>query len=261
MASELSIALLTSAPQLHERRWLMGRGLLKSEVGIPGVQFASGRIDLTAEARKARRRLLPVTVLYTAYAVTVLSIALSSGQGAFVVFAFLLCGVVLWTLVEYLVHRFVLHGRFPDGAGIARRWAHRSFDHLHVEHHARPWDGNHVNGTIEDTGPYMAFLAALSFAAPVTTLPVLWAAVMQSYVVEEWIHHVVHYRTVYGLVGSYWRSVARHHTSHHSALGSDSGFGLSSGAWDAVFGTRARDEPAQNARFDMNSPNRPTQYS
>ena len=25
---------------------------------------------------------------------------------------------VLWTLLEYLVHRFILHGRFPDGHGV-----------------------------------------------------------------------------------------------------------------------------------------------
>jgi cyclopropane-fatty-acyl-phospholipid synthase len=212
--------------------------LLKSEVGIPAIQFASRRIDLAAEARKARRRLYPVTALYSAYALTVLTLALRSGRGALVPFAFLLSGVASWTLVEYLAHRFVLHGRFPDGPGIARRWAHEAFDHLHVEHHARPWDGNHVNGTIKDTGPYLALFAALSFAAPLPTLPVLWAAVMQSYVVEEWIHHSVHYPTVYGLTGGYWRYIVRHHARHHSARGTHSAFGLSSGAWDVVFDTR-----------------------
>ncbi len=236
----------------------MRRARLKSEVGIPALEFVGAPIDVAAEARKARRRLYPVTALYSAYALTVLTIALLSGRGALVSLASLLGGVAVWTLVEYLAHRFVLHGRFPDGGGIVRRWAHRAFDHLHVEHHARPWDGNHVNGTIGDTLPYMAFFAALSFAAALPSLPVLWAGVMQSYVVEEWIHHAVHYPTVYGLGGAYWRYIVRHHAWHHSPRGTNSAFGLSSGAWDVVFGTRL---VLRQAWFDMNSPNSQTQNS
>jgi len=212
--------------------------LLKSEVGIPGIQLVGRHIDLRAESSKARRRLYPVTALYSAYALTVITLALRSGHGVLAPFVSFFLGVALWTLLEYLAHRFVLHGRFADGPGILRRWAHRAFDHLHVEHHARPWDGNHVNGTIKDTGPYMVVLAALSFAAPLPTLPVLWAAVMQAYVVEEWIHHCVHYPGVYGLEGRYWRSIVRHHAYHHGARGTELAFGLSSGTWDFILGTR-----------------------
>jgi hypothetical protein len=185
-----------------------------------------------------------VTLLYSGYALTVVSLALRSGHAARASLYFVL-GVLAWTLVEYLAHRFVLHGRFADGPGLLRRFAHRAFDHLHVEHHARPWDGNHINGTIKDTGPYMALVAALSFAAPLPTLPVLWAAVMFAYVAEEWIHHSVHYASVYGLKSWYWRSIVRHHAFHHGARGTELAFGLSSGAWDVVFGTRMRGVPSR----------------
>lgn len=233
------MALLSTAFRLL-CSFLMRRAgaLLKSQVGVPKVQLVGRQIDLAGEARKARRRLYPVTILYSAYALTVITLALRSGHGALVAFVYFPLGVVLWTLMEYLAHRFLLHGRFADGPGIVRRWAHRAFDHLHVEHHSRPWDGNHVNGTIKDTGPYMALFAALSLAAPLPTLPVLWAAVMQSYVVEEWIHHSVHYPSIYRLTGPYWRSIVRHHAYHHGARGTDLAFGLSSGSWDLVFGTQ-----------------------
>ena len=46
-------------------------------------------------------------------------------------------GVAFWTWVEYLVHRHILHGVFPDGQGL-QHVLHRLFDHLHVEHHRRP---------------------------------------------------------------------------------------------------------------------------
>jgi 4-hydroxysphinganine ceramide fatty acyl 2-hydroxylase len=229
--------------------------LLKSQVGIPAIQLVGRHINLAVEASKARRRLYPVTILYTGYALTVITLALRSGHGARLPFVFFSLGVALWTLLEYLAHRFVLHGRFAAGRGLLRRWAHQAFDHLHVEHHARPWDGNHVNGTIKDTGLYMALFAASSFAAPIQSLPVLWAAVMQSYVVEEWIHHCVHYPSVYRLSGRYWRSIVRHHAYHHGARGTDLAFGLSSGSWDLVFRTQIpRGAGTRPALFHMNSP-------
>ena len=221
------------------------RPRLKSYVGIPPLQRIGRPIDLASEARKARRRLYPVSLLYSSYAFAVVTLALAGSHAPLVVAAFFVLGVLAWTLVEYLAHRFVLHGRFEDGPGWVQRLAHRAFDHLHVEHHARPWDGNHVNGTLKDTGVYMALFGALSFLAPLPTLPVLWAAVMQSYVVEEWIHHGVHYASVYRLRGPYWRSIVRHHAFHHGARGTDVAFGLSSGAWDVVFGTRMRGVPSR----------------
>jgi hypothetical protein len=34
------------------------------------------------------------------------------------------------------LHPDVLHGRFPDGPGVWHHFLHRTFDHLHVDHHA-----------------------------------------------------------------------------------------------------------------------------
>lgn len=213
--------------------------MLKSKVGMPAVQFSGQRIDLGAEARKARRRLYPATLLYSAYANTVLALALGSQAPAAVALAYYAGGWLAWTLVEYLAHRYVLHYRFPDGPGALQHWLHRTFDNLHTEHHARPWDGNHINGTIKDTFLYMALFAASSFLTPLHTAPVLWAGVMQAYVVEEWVHQGTHYPSLYRLRGRYWRYITRHHAYHHSPRGAERAFGLTSGFWDVVFGTRA----------------------
>ena len=212
--------------------------MLKSKVGMPAVQFAGQKIDLPAEARRARRRLYPATVLYSAYATTVLVLALRSRARADGTLVFYVAGCVTWTFIEYLAHRYVLHYRFPDGPGILQHWLHRAFDNLHTEHHARPWDGNHINGTIKDTFLYMTFFACLSFLAPLHTAPVFWAAVMQAYVVEEWVHQGTHYPSLYRLRGPYWNYITRHHAFHHSPRGAELAFGLTNGLWDVVFGTR-----------------------
>jgi hypothetical protein len=208
--------------------------------GLPDPRFPQG-VDLSVEARKSRRRLYPVTLLYSVYSLCVLALALTSphAHAVPVVLAFYALGIVGWTYLEYFAHRYVLHGRFPDGDGFLQRFLHRRFDHLHYEHHQRPWDGNHINGTIEDTLPVVAVFIALSFLAPLHTLPVLVAGLMQSYVVEEWVHHSVHF---YSFRGRYFRYMKRHHFYHHSPRGAEVGFGLTNGIWDVLRRTRLPEE-------------------
>src|SRR5690348_8700847 len=76
------------------------------------------------QARISRRRLYPVTFFYSLYAALVLIFALRSAHPAIGII-FLAAGVPVWTLVEYLFHRFVLHGRFPAGDGVVRRFMHQ----------------------------------------------------------------------------------------------------------------------------------------
>jgi sterol desaturase/sphingolipid hydroxylase (fatty acid hydroxylase superfamily) len=144
-------------------------------------------------------------------------------------------GALVWTWVEYLAHRFVLHGIFPNGPGWWRQLLHRRFDHLHWHHHQEPWNGRHISGTLRDTGPFVAVLAALAAVAPLSTAPALVAAFLLGYVIEEWVHLSVHFA---GWRGRYFRYIRRHHMYHHGARGRDLAFGLTSDAWDRVYGTQ-----------------------
>lgn len=185
-----------------------------------------------AEAGRARRRLYPVSGVYTALATAALAAGLLSNAPA-ALGAWLL-GVAAWTGVEYVVHRFVLHGVFPEGPGLAH-WTHRLFDHLHVQHHLRPWDANHINGTIRDTAPFLAPAALLALLLPPHTLLAFLAGLVQAYVVEEWVHHSVHY---YHFDNRYFRYIKRHHLYHHSRIGDRVAFGLTNGLWDLACDTR-----------------------
>jgi hypothetical protein len=208
---------------------------LKSKIGLPDPLWPQN-VDLRAEASKARRRLLPVTAFYSSASLVMLALVMRSGRSLSVAAAFLVAGVATWTLLEYAVHRYVLHGPFPDGPGVVQHTLHRRFDHLHVEHHQRPWDGNHINGSIQDTLPFVIGLGVLASWAPVNTLPVFLVGLVQSYVVEEWIHHSVHY---YNFNSRYFRYIRRHHLYHHSRHGSRLAYGLTSHVWDVAWGTPA----------------------
>lgn len=186
------------------------------------------------QARISRRRLYPLTAFYTIYSLTVLGLGLRSSR-PFVAIGFYLLGVPIWTLVEYLFHRYVLHGRFPAGEGIIRRFLHERLDPLHWEHHQRPLDGMHISGELKDLLPLFGIAAPFSFLFPVCTAPVLLAGVVQSYVLEEWVHHSTHF---YKFRNPYFRYIKRHHFYHHTRPGIEMGYGLTSGFWDVVFKTR-----------------------
>jgi len=189
------------------------------------------------EARKGRGRLYPSTVFYTVYGMGVFTLALRSHPLAAV--AWFAAGVGAWTLLEYYVHRYILHGRFPKGPTPYHWFTHKYFDHLHWEHHARPWDGAHINGRIRDTLPFALAFMLLSARAPVHTWPAFVAGLLQAYVVEEWVHHSVHF---YHFRNPYFRYIRRHHLYHHSPKGSGVGYGLTNGFWDVVWRTRIPEE-------------------
>lgn len=192
----------------------------------------AGAIRWAEEARKGRRRLYPTTVVYVVLTAAALVWAARS-NAAWSAVAWTL-GVAFWTWLEYVVHRYILHGVFPDGPGL-NRLTHRLFDHLHVEHHERPWDGNHINGTIKDTGPFLVPMALVATVFPPHTAFAFLAGMVQAYVVEEWVHHSVHF---YHFDNLYFRYIKRHHLYHHSRVGSTTAYGLTSGAWDVACGTR-----------------------
>src|SRR5216683_2906324 len=185
------------------------------------------------QAALARYRLYPLTVFYTLYAVLVSIIALSTTH-TWTTVSFFAAGCVTWTFVEYLFHRYVLHGRFPPGKGLIRRFLHERLDPLHWDHHMRPFDGRHISGELKDILPLFAVAAPFSFLFPVYTLPALLAGVVQSYVGEEWLHYFLHFGKSRN---RYFRHLKRYHLYHHSPRGMEKGYGITSGIWDILFHT------------------------
>jgi sterol desaturase/sphingolipid hydroxylase (fatty acid hydroxylase superfamily) len=186
------------------------------------------------QSRVARRRLYPLTVFYTTYSLIVALFAVRSGH-PWIGMAFYLAGIAVWTLVEYLFHRYVLHGRFPSGKGLIRRFLHERLDPLHWEHHERPFDGLHISGELKDILPLFFVAAPFSFLFPVYTLPALLAGVVQGYVGEEWLHYFLHFGR---FRNRYFRHLKRYHLYHHSPRGMGKGYGITSGIWDLVFHTQ-----------------------
>jgi sterol desaturase/sphingolipid hydroxylase (fatty acid hydroxylase superfamily) len=205
----------------------------KSVSGMPLPGTASRPVAISVEARVARRRLWPSTIVYGAASTAILLFAVRR-YGLFSCLPWLAAGVLLWTWVEYLGHRYVLHGVFPDGPGPWRRFLHRRFDHLHWHHHREPWNGRHISGTLHDTAPVVLVLVVLAILLPQPAGAVSFASFLLSYLAEEWVHLSVHFCS---WRGRYFQSIRRHHLYHHGSRVGSFAFGLTSGVWDRVYGT------------------------
>lgn len=214
--------------------------MLKSQDPFPATPwFPRGTIDLAAERQTALRRLAPLVAFYSSFTLLVLGMAMtySTHRGRSV--AFFGLGLALWTPLEYFVHRRILHGPFPDGQGFWKHLLHKQFDHLHSEHHLKPWSGKTISGSLDQTLPVVFVLAAVSVLTPSYTMLLTVAGIAQAYVLEEWVHYSVHFEQY---KSRYFRYIKKHHLYHHSPRGVAQGFGLTSGLWDIVFATRLPEE-------------------
>jgi sterol desaturase/sphingolipid hydroxylase (fatty acid hydroxylase superfamily) len=133
-------------------------------------------------------------------------------------------GVVLWTLLEYLLHRFVFHeqalGRHPAAE--------------HAQHHARvswfaPWSAKLRLAAV--IVPVLAGASWLVGGAAVG-IPLI-ASTVASWLVYEWLHRSIHVRAPRGPYGRW----ARRHHLHHHFRNPASNYGVSTPLWDRVFGT------------------------
>lgn len=132
-----------------------------------------------------------------------------------------LVGLLAWTLVEYLLHRFVLHGLQP-------------FKGWHEEHHARP-TALICAPTLLSAGLFfiLVFLPALLFGN-VWLACALTLGVISGYVVYAITHHAVHHWRG----DNHWlRKRKQWHALHHARLAQLGRYGVTSSFWDRVFRT------------------------
>ena len=133
-------------------------------------------------------------------------------------------GIMLWTLIEYGLHRVVFH-HAPY------------FKALHQQHHEE-------ERALLGTPVWLSLLAHASFVfLPVMmiwgmpTATAATAGIMLGYLWYVSIHHLLHHRHITHKSNLY--ALKRHHALHHH--GTDScNFGVTTRLWDHVFGTSMR---------------------
>ena len=136
-------------------------------------------------------------------------------------------GWLVWTLCEYLLHRYLFHMKAET-----REERFRVFM-MHGYHHEFPSDPTRLVAPIMMSWPLGIVLFTLWYVAlgPVHG-PVAMAGMSAGYVAYDWVHYYTHHFHPKGGVGKWLRSY--HMLHHHDG---DTRFGVSSPLWDFVFGT------------------------
>jgi sterol desaturase/sphingolipid hydroxylase (fatty acid hydroxylase superfamily) len=141
----------------------------------------------------------------------------------------LIVGIVFWTLIEYLIHRFVYHG-----APILTA--------LHDAHHRDPGAYLGVPSFVSS-----GFIIAVCYLPLRGAEPILadgfTSGVLIGYAGYMFVHHAAHH---FAIQPGDWLYEARvRHMAHH--YHDDANFGVSVDIWDRVFRTRGarRDRTAK----------------
>jgi dihydroceramide fatty acyl 2-hydroxylase len=129
------------------------------------------------------------------------------------------CGLALWTLLEYLIHRFAFHGFLP-----------------HWQHHEDPKDAKYIVSPLWLSGGTSLLLwvvlriPAGSWSRSALTV----AGIISGYLLYEALHLLIHANEAGGPLLT---ALRRRHYYHHFA-DDHYCYGVTSSLWDRVFGSQ-----------------------
>jgi sterol desaturase/sphingolipid hydroxylase (fatty acid hydroxylase superfamily) len=137
-------------------------------------------------------------------------------------------GLFIWTLTEYLMHRFVFH--FEKEGPIAQRIHFL----IHGLHHVDPVDPTRLvmPPALSVTLAAILYGLFLGFLGSEWVVP-FFAFYLIGYLCYDYIHFAVHHFVPRTRVGKFLK---QSHMMHHY-VSSNSRWGVSSPFWDYVFGT------------------------
>ena len=159
------------------------------------------------------------TLVFGGFAAAGIGWGLAAGAAALLPWA-VLAGLLLWSAIEYLMHRYAFHGFAP-----------------HWEHHERPTEVQYILAPLPlslsmSVALWLLFRAALgSSVLPGMVLAGIWLG----YLAYELVHLRIH-SAARG--GKLLRALRRYHYRHHFADDTVC-YGVTSPIWDVVFRTRA----------------------
>ncbi len=159
-------------------------------------------------------------------------------------------GALLWTLAEYVVHRFVFHSTqeledqvqgvvgslepgepaFPKMKG----WRMKLYFLAHGVHHDFPNDSRRLVMPPSVSIPLaVIFLAAFRLAFGAAASGAVFAGFVSGYLVYDTIHYAVHHFSLHSRIMLYLKK--KHFRHHYQDSTKD--FGVSTSLWDVILGT------------------------
>jgi sterol desaturase/sphingolipid hydroxylase (fatty acid hydroxylase superfamily) len=186
--------------------------------------FKSGFLELFTHVHWS----VPI-IVYLPFVVYCLAVSPSDGPLSTIgIVMEFVAGLFVWTLTEYLLHRFVFHYE-PTTV-----WGKRLHFLMHGVHHDYPQDSKRlVMPPVVSVPLASLFLGLFWVILPVGHVASTFAGFIFGYICYDEIHYATHHAPMKGKLGLWLK---HHHVRHHY-LDPDRGFGVSTPIWDYVFGT------------------------
>uniref|UniRef100_A0A8C6Z8G5 Fatty acid 2-hydroxylase n=1 Tax=Nothoprocta perdicaria TaxID=30464 RepID=A0A8C6Z8G5_NOTPE len=150
-------------------------------------------------------------------------------------FIFLL-GMFLWSLIEYLIHRFVFHMK-PPASNYYLITLHFL---LHGQHHKSPFDSSRLVFPPVPAALVIGFFyGLLRILLPEMLGLSVFVGGLCGYVIYDMMHYYLHYGSP--RKGTYLYGLKAYHVKHHFEH-QKAGFGISTRFWDYPFRTLIPEE-------------------
>ena len=147
-------------------------------------------------------------------------------------------GVLIWSFVEYTMHRWVFHYE-PKS-----RWGKRFHFMLHGVHHDYPNDASRLVMPPAVSAPLAVIFYAIFVLLFGRFAPAAFAGLLAGYLFYDTLHYATHH---FSMKRGVWLWLKKYHLRHHYQ-DDHVGYGVTSPLWDNIFGTRAKretDAPAE----------------
>jgi sterol desaturase/sphingolipid hydroxylase (fatty acid hydroxylase superfamily) len=153
-------------------------------------------------------------------------LAFSSGMSMFLFAELIIGGLFIWTITEYLLHRFVFH-YVPKP-----EWARRLHFIFHGVHHDYPSDAKRLVMPPSASIPLAAaFFFLFRALLPANDEYAFFPGFMIGYLAYDMTHYAIHH---FNFKGGVWKKIKQHHMLHHYQ-DPTKGYGVSSPFWDKIF--------------------------
>lgn len=141
-------------------------------------------------------------------------------------------GLLLWSLVEYVMHRFAFHFKFKNEN---LKWLHSIF---HLSHHQYPHDKRKYQTLILLSLPSgILYYFILKFAAGSYIEPIF-----SGFIIGYLLYEFAHYSTHKLKMDSKTLKRLKQHHMHHHFLDQEKNFGVTSALWDIIFKTQLTED-------------------
>ena len=146
---------------------------------------------------------------------------------------YLLAGIFIWTITEYLLHRYIFH--FVPTS----KWGLRLHFIFHGVHHDYPRDSKRLVMPPSASIPLaLLFYFLFLWLLPARMVDAFFAGFLIGYLVYDMTHYAIHHGNFKSRL---MKSIKQHHMLHHYS-DSTKGYGVSSSLWDVFFQSGFKDK-------------------